>query len=410
MPLKKTIRLLSLILHVSGFWKGSAIILSQGLNRLLDKQYCKNPINSNLILFESDPPFTDNARVLYEYMIQRELDKNYTLLWKVDDVKTYKRLSEKGIDCVLGHSLFPRFGKHRYYFYGRTAHWIFHTHGHAFGNGYRKEQTIVNLWHGGMGFKSNKLIDNPSTYTLISGNGEICYSVAENFHRCKREAFLPFGMMRTDLLFKEKNIPSIDAVPGKKILWMPTFRHTNNPYTEDPTVNTETGLPIINSLNELQNLNETLSSLNIHLYIKLHRRQDANSVMHTDMTHIHMLSNESIEAVGLQLYEIFNHFDAMISDYSSVSFDYLYLDRPLGYTLDDFDKYKESRGFVMDNPLDYMPGHHIYTYEDFIQFVTDIAEGNDTFGSDREQVRNAVGLNEGGTCCQKLLDFLGIKN
>ncbi len=39
----------------------------------------------------------------------------------------------------------------------------------------------------------------------------------------------------------------------------------------------------------------------------------------------------------------------LVSDYSSVAIDYLLLDRPLGFTLDDYEAYTESRGWVFDD-------------------------------------------------------------
>ena len=67
-----------------------------------------------------------------------------------------------------------------------------------------------------------------------------------------------------------------------------------------------------------------------------------------------------LEKEKLQLYELIGISDALISDYSSVAVDYLLLDRPLGYVLADYEIYREKRGFVFEDPLEYMPGEKIY--------------------------------------------------
>ena len=59
-------------------------------------------------------------------------------------------------------------------------------------------------------------------------------------------------------------------------------------------------------------------------------------------------------------YELIGISDGLLSDYSSVAVDYLLLDRPLGYVLADYNIYKEKRGFVFEDPLEYMPGEKIY--------------------------------------------------
>ena len=48
--------------------------------------------------------------------------------------------------------------------------------------------------------------------------------------------------------------------------------------------------------------------------------------------------------------------DALITDYSSVYFDYLLLDKPIGFTVDDMELYIKDRGFIFNNPEEYMPG------------------------------------------------------
>lgn len=63
-----------------------------------------------------------------------------------------------------------------------------------------------------------------------------------------------------------------------------------------------------------------------------------------------------LEKKQIKLYELIGISDGLLSDYSSVAVDYLLLDRPLGYVLADYNIYKEKRGFVFEDPLEYMPG------------------------------------------------------
>ena len=63
----------------------------------------------------------------------------------------------------------------------------------------------------------------------------------------------------------------------------------------------------------------------------------------------------------------------------------------------------------MENPLDYMRGHHVYTYDDLTKFISDVVNGRDDFKEERDRVRKLVGLAEGGKASEMLLDFLGIQ-
>ena len=189
---------------------------------------------------------------------------------------------------------------------------------------------------------------------------------------------------------------------------MPTFRQSASEYISSASLDSETGFPILYTPEMVNELNEFLEEKKIHLCIKLHPLQLRDKIMDVDLSNIHLMTNDDLENMNVQLYEIINHFDALLTDYSSVSFDYLYLDRPIGYTLDDLEEYRNTRGFPMENPLDYMPGHHIYTYDDLVRFIADISTEKDEYASERDRVRKEVGMPEGGKCCQQLLEFLGI--
>ena len=78
--------------------------------------------------------------------------------------------------------------------------------------------------------------------------------------------------------------------------------------------------------------------------------------------------------------------DALVSDYSSVSVDFMLLNRPMAFALEDFAEYKEARGFVFSDPLAYMPGHHLYGFADFTAFLEDVARDDDRFAMERARI------------------------
>ena len=69
-----------------------------------------------------------------------------------------------------------------------------------------------------------------------------------------------------------------------------------------------------------------------------------------------------------------------------MAIDYLLLNRPIGFTLDDYDAYTESRGWVFEDPLEYMPGEHIYNVQQFEQFVLDVKNGKDDYENQRKAI------------------------
>ena len=107
----------------------------------------------------------------------------------------------------------------------------------------------------------------------------------------------------------------------------------------------------------------------------------------------------------VRLYELIGVCDGLLSDYSSVAVDYLLLNRPLGYVLADYEIYKEKRGFVFDDPLEYMPGEKIYNAEDMIKYLKHLSEGTDTYMQERAQMLLQM-HNKTESYCKRLAEYL----
>ena len=90
-----------------------------------------------------------------------------------------------------------------------------------------------------------------------------------------------------------------------------------------------------------------------------------------------------------------------------MAIDYLLLDRPLCFTLDDYEAYTESRGWVFEDPLEYMPGEHVYDMDGFRGFLTHVKNGVDDYKEQREAVR-AKTHNACDNYCQRVLDYFNI--
>ena len=110
----------------------------------------------------------------------------------------------------------------------------------------------------------------------------------------------------------------------------------------------------------------------------------------------------------MQLYELVAHADALVTDYSSIYFDYLLLNRPIGFTCDDMEAYGGNRGFVVDNPLELMPGMKIQNYPEFVAFAEKVFAGDDGFREERERVNNLVNADQDGQSCAHLVSLLGL--
>ena len=106
---------------------------------------------------------------------------------------------------------------------------------------------------------------------------------------------------------------------------------------------------------------------------------------------------------GLELWSYLSQSDALITDYSSVYLNYLLVNRPICFAVPDMDEYSDSRGFVFDNPRDFMPGEFAQTKEELFTFFENVAEGKDKYKTDREKVNYIINKYHDGKSRERLL-------
>lgn len=79
--------------------------------------------------------------------------------------------------------------------------------------------------------------------------------------------------------------------------------------------------------------------------------------------------------------------DALVTDYSSIYFDYLLLDRPIIFSCHDRDAYERERGFMIDYD-DNTPGHKVVNGAEFLAALDAILSGEDPHRLVRAEVRS----------------------
>jgi CDP-glycerol glycerophosphotransferase (TagB/SpsB family) len=178
-------------------------------------------------------------------------------------------------------------------------------------------------------------------YDYILGTSRAtCERFAKAFG-VERQQVLDGGYPRTDVLLSRDDdarfrMPEEERVieqcrayarDGVRVmLYMPTFRDWRN--------DADRVIPI-----DWKALDEALQAHGGALFCKLHPNDQARVPDLSAMRRIHLIPS------SVDPYPILKHTDALISDYSSIFFDYLLLDRPLvfyPYDLDDYRKYSRA--------------------------------------------------------------------
>ena len=238
----------------------------------------------------------------------------------------------------------------------------------------------------------------------LSGDYETKAVIHPDYHlRCGRDGverfrkhplygndnLLVIGMPRIDLLFKHKDCLrklTKDKKYKKTILCMETYKQSK--HFNDSTSTHSYGINILSSISELEKLNHKLVEEDTLLLIKPHPYQDLSCISSKNYENILFIFDEQLKAKDIQLYELLENTDALITDYSSVYYDYLLLNRPIGFTIGDMEEYR--RGFIIPDPIGEMPGEKIKCLEDLFAFIEHVSCGIDDFSNERHALINNV--------------------
>lgn len=73
------------------------------------------------------------------------------------------------------------------------------------------------------------------------------------------------------------------------------------------------------------------------------------------------MDNHELYVKDIQANQLISRADALTSDYSSATVDYMFLDRHIAFMLDVVAEYVSSREFVFDPVQDWITGKALYT-------------------------------------------------
>lgn len=404
---------------VSGTWKAFTRRLFMFSENILISWYQKRcPIQQNLILLESDGDLMDNGYALFDYMNHNGYLDKYHVVWMVTDVDKaakhnfsntdYLPKFPNGIDCKWAKIL-------------ATCHWNIFDHNNVMSWLKKKEgQTVVYLTHG-IGYKTTKANERKqseweSRADLITVPGEIGRYYQANFTGEPIEKTTITGFPRNDYFF-QKNIEIQRKVQqcwhfqqyNKVILWMPTFKQSNMAELSEDYIHNETGLSLFDRMEDLDKFSAFLKEQNILLVLKLHPYQAELPVFQRKYDNILVLHNKDLEVQDLQLYQVIPYSDALITDYSSIATDYLLLDKPIIFTLDDYEEYAASRGeFYPQNAKDYMKGYHVYNIDDLEKALRDVVDEKDLYKNEREKILPKYHKYKDGNSAMRVLEAIGV--
>lgn len=364
--------------------------------------------NDKKILLYSNLGFRDNVKSIFDYLINNGYNKNYQIICSLDD---YEKYADNQIENVKFMSNVQ--GVYHYL----TSKYCFYCFG-KYPIKPSEKQIVINLWHG-MPLKKigNMEFDNRGEdfnyFTHVLSTSPFFSPFMMEAFNCSQNQILIGGQPRNDELFVDDEVKkTFNLTCYKKIIvWLPTFRTSKRLNLKNQLSEriTELSFPIVDDKTKMTELNKLLSMDNTILLIKPHPMQDLVEADLEQYSNVRIIQQQDLDENKVTLYNLLKEADALVTDYSSVYFDFLLLNRPIGFTIDDIKDYEKSRGFVVDDPLEIMPGEKIINFSDFIRFIEQIISNDDKYSKERHEINNLCNTYKDGNGSKHILEFCGIK-
>lgn len=377
---------------------------------IIDKITLKQSIRKAIVL-QGEGDTCENAKALIQEFRKQKKYTDYTVAWLFDggNGKCGKYKTEKHFirDLPLKKHAVKQI--YEYYAYINRAQFLIYENKMIPKS--RKEQTSCYLNHGiPLKATKGKIVVYKDTDYVLSPSENMDDIISEQFGADKKQ-LVTCGAPRTDCLFQtEKNRQLADFLHleqyDRMILWAPTFRVHENYSRRDSKMDFRFGIPLLEQDEDLKTLLDALKKRNILIVVKPHIHQELSELRLSESNHIRIMKQDILDRIGSSVYDLMKLSDAMITDYSSIGFDYLLLDRPIGYTIDDMEQY--TIGFSVPNPLDYMPGVKMKITADFLRFLDLIALQQDDYQEERTKLKNKLYKYQDGENSKRLLTLFDL--
>lgn len=355
-------------------------------------------LKKNRILLESSPDFADNTKYVYDELLRRKMNYKYRIYWLTSGARSFPKAR---------NVCFVRRGSIRGKMLRLTCKYIIDSN--IYIKKMRSSQFRIFLGHGSP-------LKMAQSYLRESGEID-CTTVSSAFFveptlflhgsPLEKQNVAVTGLARCDGLLNDVHPATPYSRFERIIIWMPTYRnHKSGAQSSTTNIRFPYGVPIINNENELSALNNKLSSSNSALIIWRHPAEDTSSIKPIDMSNILIFDQNTFSEKNIQLYDFLKDTDALITDYSSIYYDYLLLKKPIGLAIPDLDEYSSTYSFVNKNYKDVVKGKYITTFKELSAFIDDVVSGKNLFTREMGEALRRYQTYTDGKSSARIVDIL----
>lgn len=374
--------------------------------RIKYAEYLANcPIEKKHILYEaySGRSISCSPYAIFKYLLSHRQFKNYVHIWVLGDFEdnTQMMLQYAGFENVK----FVCRQSDEYLRYLATAEYLINNATFPAFFAKRKGQIYVNTWHGTplkkMGYDipggrkgaGNVIRNFLLADYLISGNSVLTdmYRNAYKLDGIYEGEILEEGMPRSDSYFRADRAEviqklrecGVDIDPDKKIiLYAPTWKGEN---FGKPNLDLRECFEAVESIRRHVDLDQYQILVKLHQIIYKYAKLQGGEFIPATMD-----TNELFAAV-----------DVLITDYSSIFFDFLVTGRPILFYLPDLESYSDYRGVYFD--VKELPGPIAANPEELGELVKELPETAKLCSEKYQRIRKLVCAKDDGRVCERIV-------
>ena len=346
----------------------------------------------NYVVFESCPDYSDNSKSVFDEMKKRKSLEKYKMIWLCVNPPTIK--SSKNTLFVQRKSI-------RGLYYRIRAKALLCCN--RFVEPYRSKQFAINLSHG-TPIKAIGSYRIPTSIRYSLAASPKTAEILMELFSLEKDQVIPLGLPRNDDISKYKvDLRQVfKADFDKVVIWLPTFRQ----HRSGSKTGSNHAIPLLWDNKNIKTINDTCSRLHILLVIKPHYAQDVSFITELNTSNILIIDDDFIKNNNMTLNSFLGGTDALLTDYSSVYFDYTLCNKPIGLIWEDIEQYKNNPGFSIDLDYAMKGGQKIYTIDDLLNFFIMLSKNEDFLLKERCEVRDVFNISTDGQNSKRAVDFI----
>ncbi len=344
--------------------------------------------------------FADNSKYFYLYASRQAATNGTTPVWLSPDPALVHVLRTHGYRAQETSSL-------RGIYYALRAGYTFIDANMTLGTwGYAGGSKVIQLWHGvpikKIGYqtdtpRSKLLFPNLHVQPYLNVSTSAWYtSVSAEAFNYDPQTFCIVGLPRNDALLED--VP--DAAIGQHELSTPGSPHGGPSFLYAPTFRRQESSNPLDHI-DLSALLHFLEQEDAIFYIALHPKFSTQTARWEERFNARII----FIGGGHDLYPQLSQFDVCISDYSSISIDFLLLDRPIVHYQYDLDEYSTNPGF-QDRAEELMPGYRARSFNELLAALKNVCDGNDPFAAARAHARSLAFDHQDGRSSERLFNVI----